>query len=178
MEQIKYEACFGDQSLFDGAKDHHVFACKKDNGEKYFHEKSILSAGGVTVYGDIAMRRIISTPVWTMADKEARRLPEVGCKVLGLFDEEAEIKAENDGLFCVQHKSGKICLLNINELAPIETTKEKAKRLRDKWINKAYGETAVFGGVTQDENNRLKTHLGNIYDVLLSGELKIPQWVE
>ena len=77
---MKYEPVFGDQSLFDGANDCHVFACKKDGGAIYWHDHSILSAGSVTVRGCIAMRRIIADPKrWTVEDKKAGRLREEWC---------------------------------------------------------------------------------------------------
>ena len=92
MSEIKYEAVFGDQSLFDGAPDD-VDLIGHSGGHYKNTPNGILYCGGCTFTADelrntgfIAMRRIIKTPVWTVADQLAGRLPEIGAKYLAGSD--------------------------------------------------------------------------------------------
>jgi hypothetical protein len=117
---------------------------------------------------------------WTVADQKAGRPPYVGYEciyknnhlvtflVLYIDDEFICLKNSNGTVFTIL-----ICDF-IKSYKPIETPDEKAARLEDEWVNKAWSETAVFGGVTQDENDRLKIHLRHIYRAQLSGELSAP----
>lgn len=136
-EEIKFEPLFGDQSLFDTAKDRHVFACKKDNGDVYFHDHSILSAGGVTIYGYIAMRRIIKTPVWTVADQKAGRLPEIGDKHRfdGLTGKFICRFVDFKGDIWSSSELGELYSSGDYEALPIETPDEKAQRLEEEFID-------------------------------------------
>ena len=139
---MKYEPIFGDQSLFDGANDCHVFACKKDGGAIYWHDHSILSAGSVTVRGCIAMRRIIAEPKrWTVADQKAGLLPEVGSLVM-VEDVEAENNIFEFAGVCAGSKrfavkdidDGLLYFYSKEMIAPIESPEEKAQREEDEFV--------------------------------------------
>ena len=188
-EEIKYEAVFGDQSLFDGMMDDcelacgeygykvkgsDLFYCEKYN-QRYGWSKSIKSAFQLSPV--LAMRRIIRTPTWTIADQKAWKLPEAGCLVMVSQNCTATVTAVDNvqKVVAVQCENQALDILSIYEILPIESPEEKAARLEDEWVNKAWGETAVFAGVTQDEHDRLRIHLRHIYRAQLSGELAAPK---
>ena len=132
--EIKYEAVFGDQSLFDSAEPD-VFLVETDGVYKTFHKET---TGKVSIWTrrgcDLAMRRIIRTPTWTVADQQAGRLPDVGCRV---FDEKNEneviVKAINTRQVCLESPDGFIYLLPPDDIQPIESPEEKAARLEDEF---------------------------------------------
>ncbi len=186
METIKYEAVFGDQSLFDNAIGDSVAAI--NHGDVVFCFNSynaflieVMKCNDLPLsyIPEFAMRRIIKTPVWTKADKDAGRLPEVGSKVEYVLNNEFNIIAPADEfenrdilqiLAHVQSESGCMCVAVYNERAhtttqlviecikPIETPEERAQRLRDEWCFEV--------------RNMSK---GELYDALLSGELQSPK---
>ena len=95
---MKYEMIFGDQSLFDGAPECAVIAIKRPfisgvrSEEMYFFSSTfdaVMKAGSSFNFNNVilktdeyAERRIIAEPKrWTLEDKKAGRLPEVGVKV-------------------------------------------------------------------------------------------------
>ncbi len=195
METIKYEAVFGDQSLFNGMLPDAQFVCEEygyaiSNGKLIYCERHNQRCGWSNSFKNlndfipIAMRRIIKTPVWTWDDKKAGRLPEVGCKCVGILNEAIKrVVHVNKHIVAVENeKTLNVCNFTHEEFfrnhKPIETPAEKAQRLEDEWVNKAWGETAVFAGVTQDEHDRLRIHLKHIYRAQLSGELKMPESTE
>ena len=83
--EIKYEAVFGDQSLFDGCSKYAVLAISDMTPVASiveFFEDDNLNFETFDVDSrrlKVAMRRIIKTPVWTHADNEAGRLREEWC---------------------------------------------------------------------------------------------------
>lgn len=98
--EIKYEAVFGPQELFDGAPEDAEYAgwfCQEIRWYMILNGKILFSDGGTWCTSDnpylsadiAAMRRIIKEPErWTVEDQKAGRLPEVGVKVaLNLSDE-------------------------------------------------------------------------------------------
>ena len=109
------------------------------------------------------MRRIISTPTWTVADQNAGKLPEVGCRVLyarnGLNGEIVSIddSDDDDVELCLRFKDKSLLVCKMNLVKPIESKKEKAARLREEWFSKATFMTTY-----------------EIYDNLLSGDLPVP----
>ena len=138
---MKYEAVFGDQSLFDGCYDETAsIVIATSNGLKFvdgeFTEYGIVE-GDVKSDGlRIAMRRIIRTPTWTVADQKAGKLPGVGCKVFDVMNEnEVIVKAINTRQVCLESSDGFIYLLPPSEIKPIETPKEKAQREEDEFID-------------------------------------------
>jgi hypothetical protein len=114
-----------------------------------------------------AMRRIIKTPVWTVADQKAGRLPEVGCDVMAIgVNEVARIAAINNDSVCVVFEDGGFITLHFSGIAPIETPEEKTARLKSEWCAKA---------AKQLKNLEYTSTLTSIYDALLSGELQAPK---
>lgn len=143
---MKYESVFGDQSLFfDAHRDcemvgngHH----KVENGklmvwnfsEKYWAESY---TNKITI---AAMRRIIAEPKrWTLEDKKAGRLPEVG-SLVEWNDCGVKLKVTIESAFfnksCAFSFEGRgIGIAEIFDLSPIETPEEKAKREEDEFVS-------------------------------------------
>jgi len=143
---MKYEAVFGDQSLFfDAHRDcemvgngHH----KVENGklmvwnfsEKYWAESY---TNKITI---AAMRRIIADPKrWTVADQKAGRLPEVG-SLVEWNDCGVKLKVTIESAFfnknCAFSFEGRgIGIAEIFDLSPIETPEEKAQREEDEFVS-------------------------------------------
>ena len=68
--------------------------------------------------------------------------------------------AESRDNIAIQYENGKLDVVRVHCVSPIETPAEKAQRLRDEWCNEA-GLVCSLGMTT----------LTRIYDALLSGEL-------
>lgn len=163
---IKYEAVFGDQSLFDNAIGDSVAAI--NHGDVVFCFNSYnaflievmkcndLPLSELPVF---AMRRIIRTPTWNIADQKAGKLPEVGCKVFDKINEnEVIVKAINARQVCLELIDGFIYLLPPNYIDPIESPEEKAARLRSEWCNRAMDYSTIQ----------------QLYNAMLSGDLPVP----
>ena len=177
---MKYEAVFGDQSLFfDAQKDcemvgngHH----KVENGKLMvwnFTEKRWCNSHTNTITIS-AMRRIIAEPKrWTVEDQKAGRLPEVGAKVDG-----GKVVFVNGFNVVTELKRGAVIVSSsktfLNTFKPIESPEEKAARLRSEWCSNALGSASILSGMQEYELKRLGGYVGNIYDALLSGELSMP----
>ena len=148
--EIKYEAVFGDQSLFDGMMSDCEFASeaygyKFAKGALYYCEKNNENAGwrlsckSHLTFKPSAMRRIIRTPTWTKADQLAGKLPEVGCRVLyarnGLNGEIVSIDDSDvdDVELCLRFKDKSLLVCKMNLVKPIESPEEKAARLEDEF---------------------------------------------
>ena len=163
--EIKYDAVFGDQALFYDAQSdcemvgngHH----KIENGIVKvwnFTEKQWTNNYKQQVTID-AMRRIIRTPTWTVADQKAGKLPEVGCVVMVSPNCKATVTAVDSiqKVVSVQCECQALDILSIHEMLPIESPEEKAARMRDEWVMNA---------------TVMNTY--EIYDALLSGDLPVP----
>ena len=137
--EIKYEAVFGDQSLFDDAEPDVVLA--ETNGVyRTFHKESDKPYDVASVSrSDLAMRRIIRTPIWTKEDWKAGKLPPVGCRVLyarnGLNGEIVSIDDSDvdDVELCLRFKDKSLLVCKMNLVKPIESPEEKAARLEDEF---------------------------------------------
>ena len=183
MNDIRYEPVFGDQSLFaKGPEDADIVGkymgylrfYKVCNSGMYLYRQDIWHKADNDYPGVplLAMRRIIPAPKrWTQADKDAGRLPDVGCKCRqGSKD---EIVVAVTGKFVVTEcQDMSVCTTRndvfIRSYKPIESPEEKAQRERDEWCKKAsFIIPSVTGGLISD--------LGCIHDALLSGELKMPE---
>lgn len=185
MSEVKCEEVFGDQSVFPVKNKEYVVAVKAT----YDDESSEImfdTEYGITLRSNeriIAIRRIIKVPTWTKADQLAGKLPEVGAKFFeGGYGDDEVIKIIDSAVVALRPGnrgavsiSKSLFFLDDGSIKPIETPAEKAQRLEDEWVNKAWGETAVFAGVTQDEHDRLRIHLRHIYKAQLSGQLKAPE---
>ena len=163
---MRYEAVFGDQSLFDGCYDETAsIVIATSNGRKFvageFTEYGIVE-GDVKSDGlRIAMRRIIAEPKrWTVEDQKAGRLPEVGAKCRHGHKEETVI-AVTENFVVTECLDGAVCTTRKFEFMasynPVETPEEKAARLSEEWVDNATFMTTY-----------------EIYDALLSGELTMP----
>ena len=182
--EIKYEMIFGDEGLFDGAPEDCILAVVAPGEDKTFYlenNKSKLRGKVlVTVDGvvNLAMRSIIRTPTWTVADQKAGKLPKVGAEIIELGTERKCTVIWSDvgnEKIVVKFSTDNLQILHRNCFKPIETKEERAQREEDEWVNKAWGKTAVFARATQDERDRLRIHLRHIYRAQLSGELKMPE---
>ncbi len=141
METIKYEAVFGDQSMFDRVnRTDVVIVCESKRDNRHFYD--VEDAIGYLKHSrefsvEVAMRRIIKTPVWTVADQQAGRFPEVGCKALGLFDKVVSVTSVDikNGWLTVQYENDQcVDIYRLSNLTPIETQEERAQRLEDEWV--------------------------------------------
>jgi len=196
---MKYEMIFGDESLFHKAKENDVLAIKCNSTILFFTCDDEYQPCDVLLGSSqfsVAMRRIIQEPKrWTVEDHKAGRLPEVGANVEFVFNNEfnyyepIEEFASGDILDVLAHVyggNGGMCVavynrrtryttqLVIESIRPLETPEEKAERLRNEWVDSAYGNTCIFGGTSEGEKQRLKSHLRSVYDSILSGELSVP----
>lgn len=169
-EQIKYEAVFGDQSLFDGAADDVILVIKDDGAPLFYRDKEKYPRGNVRVSSrdfKVSMRRIIKTPVWTKADQEAGRLPDVGVTVIAIeYEEECKVAAINNNAVCVVFDDGEFITLHVSGISPIEKPEERAKCVREEWCNSA---------AKLLKNLEYSSTLTSIYDAIISGELKMPE---
>ena len=177
---VTYEPVFGDQSLFDGMlpdcefivgtygykiKDGKCFYCEKYN-HKYGWSPTGDAAKALSPV--IAMRRIIAEPKrWTVEDKKAGRLPDVGS--IGLTNYGRAEYLGNDSTSIdkchVRYEDGYCERIAIEKFTPLETPEEKAERLREEWC---------YTAAKQLKNLEYSSTLTSIYDALLSGELTMP----
>ena len=177
---MKYEAFFGDQSLFDNAP---LGAELVGHGGGFYKnsQDGPIYCGGCTFTTDeyrnigfIAARRIIEEPKrWTVEDQKAARLPEVGAKVDG-----GKVVFVNGFNVVTELKSGAVIVSSpktfLNTFNPIETPEEKAARLREEWCIKALSSCSILSGMQNYELKRLGGYIKDIYDALLSGDIPVP----
>ena len=174
--EIKYEAVFGDQSLFDGLMNDCEFASEEygyifANGALYYCERYNEKAGWALsckshlTFKPSAMRRIIRTPTWTVADQKAGKLPGVSCRVnfchkLNANWRTGEIKYIDDQVIVIKTDDvARPFVYEVErvEFKPIESPEEKVARMREEWVMNA---------------TVMNTY--EIYDALLSGDLPVP----
>ena len=175
--EIKYEAVFGPQELFGGMMDDCEFASEEygymfANGVLYccerYNEKAgwWLSCKSHLTFKPSAMRRIIRTPTWTVADQKAGKLPEVGSKLIYTETLDAfefvGVIAGSMRWACKDFQDGFLYFFEQSEMSPIESPiespEEKAARLRSEWCNIAMDYSTIQ----------------QLYDAMLSGELPVP----
>ena len=177
---MKYEMIFGDEKLFDGAPESATHAVK---GGGFYSVKNkfvsyvssgIFNGSNVEALGGylIAERRIIKEPKqWTLEDKKAGRLPEVVAKYAYDGVEVTCRHINKAGDICGHAKNGDVWCQSINEITPIETPEEKARRERDEWSKKA----SQFIDDELDCVNLVGEHvMRRFYNAMLSGELPVP----
>ena len=190
-EQYKYEPIFGDQSLFDGApedaeavgggkphQDALVFYKFSDGEFQYKYEAEIddwkVSTCKHPQSVIKAMRRIIRTPIWTVEDQKAGKLPEVGAKLIYTETWDAfefvGVIAGSMRWACKDFQDGFLYFFEQSEMSPIETPAEKAQRERDEWIDNACSFICFYDICRVDAIKSLEI----TYDKLKSGELPMP----
>ena len=188
--EIKYEAVFGDQSLFvKGPEDANIvgkymgnprFYKVCDSGVYFYQQATWHKADkdypGVPL---LAMRRIIRTPTWSVADQKAGKLPEVSCRVnfchkLNANWRTGEIKYIDDQVVVIKTDDvARPFVYEVDrvEFNPIESPEEKSARLREEWKNNVIE-------IHQGKRRKMSTStflLDDIYDALLSGKLAAPK---
>ena len=191
--EIKYEAVFGDQSLFDSTVgtinddaliilargDYKVFFQNIEDAFSWMQTDESYRSKCICSY---AMRRIIRTPTWTVADQKAGKLPDIGSKAVSVYGFcVVDILAVRNG--CVVACNSDIsdarpCVFTIDNFlelfTPIESPEEKAARLRKEWCIKALSSCSILSGMQKYELKRLGGYIEDIHDALLSGNLPVP----
>ena len=185
--EIKYEAVFGPQSLFDDALDD-IVAIRLNNysclsyGYLTKDKLDVLGVSELKAIPIVAMRRIIRTPTWTVADQKAGMLPEVGCRVnfchkLNTNWRTGEIKYIDDQVTVIKADDiDRPFVYEVDrvEFKPSESPEEKAARLREEWCSNALDSASILSGMREYDLKRFGGYIGNIYDALLSGDLPVP----
>jgi len=163
----KYIPVFGPQELFDNAPECAVIAIKRPfisgvrSEEMYFFSSTfdaVMKAGSSFNFNNVilktaeyAERRIIAEPKrWTLEDKKAGRLPEVGAIVVSDgFNEKCEFLGVGmvNGFFVVRLPNGLISINSASSFKPIETPEEKAQREEDEFISSLSGADIQDGTV-------------------------------
>lgn len=180
---IKYEAVFGDQSLFEESNSKSdlvvVSADVSGRSKTYFFASLVAAFNFITdfpprgiVFHSAAMRRIIRTPTWTVADQKAGRLPDVGCRVGTSIGECVVIGVDlNLNFVGVQHQDdGCMDVLSIDTIKPIESPEEKAARLEDEFYQAVRKTCAI--GPSEEQAFRLACKVA--HRMMLSGDLPVP----
>lgn len=145
---MKYEMIFGDAGLFDGAPDDAEYAgwfCQETRWYMILNGKILFSDGGSWCTSDnpylsadiAAMRRIIKEPKrWTVEDKKAGRLPEVGAEY---FDKNkcvcVFLFSDAEGYLWGRTEKSMASCTSLQLALPIETPEEKAKREEDEFVD-------------------------------------------
>ena len=162
---MNYEYIFGDYNFIDPEAS---IALGNELGD-IIEYRSIWPFVPPLGYTVIAARKVFNIPTWTKADKEAGRLPEVGCVVMVGPETKATITAYDSiqKVFSVQCENESLDILKLHEILPIETPEERAKRVREKWCSSANML------ISKDKDDRAESAV--IYDAILSGELKMPE---
>ena len=176
--EIKYEAVFGDQSLFDDAHNEathatsgHGFYKVNEDGLMEYLSNGVMNGNKnetLTAYL-IAERRIIRTPTWTAADQNAGKLPEVLAKVDG-----GVVVFVNSFNVVTELESGAVIVSSpktfLNTFKPIESPEEKAARLEDEFYQ-AVRKTCAIGS-SEEQAFRLACKVA--HRMMLSGDLPVP----
>ena len=171
---MKYEYLCGYESDFFTMPENIIAVVQLDHCVQGLTEFNQIIECGKPV---LAMRRIIAEPKhWTVEDKKAGRLPEVGS--IGLTNYGRAEYLGNDSTSIdkchVRYEDGYCERIAIEKFTPLETPEEKAARLREEWCIKALSSCSILSGMQKYELKRLGGYIEDIYDALLSGELPIP----
>jgi len=156
---MKYEAVFGDQKRFNEQNNEmaEVMLWHDFLGPNFvsLKELSRMNSEGSIPHGSVvlAMRRIIAEPKrWTLEDKKAGQLPEVGAEVQFNFYQSAVmrqgvIKYIDDQVAVIQTEdvTRPFCYETCKVVfTPIETPEEKAERLEDEFVNELMKDKSVI----------------------------------
>ena len=141
MSEVKCEAVFGDQSLFDGASEFVEVIRFNDYSRDYLwgdlNTIQLLTFEELKATPIVAMRRIIRTPTWTTADQKAGKLPEVG--MIGALKNGREIEYLGKSVGGTLHHvrfvdDGECIRISLFDFFPIESPEEKAEREEDEFV--------------------------------------------
>ena len=160
--EIKYEAVFGDYKFSSPACEVAMQSSFGEIIEMRLTKPLVIPEG----WGVIAMRRIIRTPIWTVEDQKAGKLPKVGAEVKFNFYQSAVmrqgvIKYIDDQVAVIQTEdvTRPFCYETCKVVfTPIESPEEKAARMRDEWCNRAMDYSTIQ----------------QLYNAMLSGDLPVP----
>ena len=139
MNEYKYEAVFGDYKFSSPACEIAMQSSFGEIIEMRFTKPLVIPEG----WGLIAMRRIIAEPKrWTVEDKKAGRMPEVGCRVdfchkLNTNWRTGEIKYIDNQVAVIKADDIDrpfVYEFDRVEFKPIETPEEKAQREEDEFV--------------------------------------------
>jgi hypothetical protein len=148
---MKYEMIFGDQKRFNEQNNEmaEVMLWHDRLGQNFvsIKELSRMNLEGAIPHGSVvlAVRRIIAEPKhWTLEDKKAGRLPELGAEFMELGQNKPSVVIKHIDGCVVALRSGKNqgavtisngCFFPPGEAAyPIETPDEKAQREEDEFV--------------------------------------------
>ena len=182
MNEIKYEAVFGDQGLFDKAPPDAEFACVNTVNQVRHYYKSVAGemftftvaegwvkssqSGWILAAG----RAITYAPVWTKLDQQAGKLPAVDGKCRHLTGElvKTVIAVTKTHIVLDADNGTDPDVLYHDEFMqyyrPIETPEERAMRVRIEWSRTA-----------SKIANETQGGMSAVYDAIISGELKMPE---
>ena len=175
MSEIKYEAVFGDQSLFDGAPEDAEYAgwfCQEVRWYMILNGKILFSDGGTWCTSDnpylsadiAAMRCIIKEPKrWTLEDKKAGRLPVVGAKCRQGHKDEIVIAA-TEKFVVTECQDMSVCTTRkdvfMRSYNPIETPEEKVQREQEEFVasfnSEKYSNPTLYREGLRDAYRKLK----------------------
>ena len=184
---MKYEMIFGDEGLFDNAIGDSVAAINHGDVVYCFNSYNaflieVMKCNDLPLSDvpEFAMRRIIPEPKrWTLEDKDAGRLPDVGSRIfVPLMQEEQNvIYTSKNVIISISDSDGAVTrteVKSIDRINPIETPEEKAKRLEDEFINYVlHHEKSQIN--SSEELVAAKRAIKLAYKLQLSGELPMPK---
>ena len=134
--EIKYEAVFGPQHLFKLPSAEIIVV--GPHGDKTESNIDLMIGNTPDDYVIVAMRRIIRTPTWSVADQKAGRLPEVGAKCRQGHKDEIVV-AVTEKFVVTECQDMSVCTTRkdvfMRSYNPIETPEEKAQREEDEFVS-------------------------------------------
>ena len=185
---MKYEYLCGHVSDFFTMPENVIAVVRLDHCVQGLTEFNQITGCGKPV---LAMRRIIAEPKrWTVEDKKAGRLPDVGCIVEYFNNNEhdnTEVTAQwrnGDELEILRHQNKNKAFVVFNARAerssdlivqcmkPIETPKEKAQREEDEFVNELMKDSQVI--YTSSEQLAMCRKTARAAYRKLSGALSVP----
>ena len=191
MNEIKYEPLYGLQKPFDnGPADSTAYGLFRDGDEYIYYKIDKTSVycfdtdnqwshiDGAPTIPFLAMRRIIQEPKrWTVEDKKAGRLPEVG-SVIHFINDIKDVEfvgsTRNGKTWIYKYSDGSMLFAPSQCFTPLETPEEKAEWLREEWCRKALDSAGLLSEMKRYDLKRLGEYIGSIHDALLSGALSVP----
>ncbi len=134
-KDIQFEYLIGDEQKFKEATD--IVVAIIQYGESDFCWLTDINEVPKVEGNLIALRRIISTPTWSVADQKSGKLPEVGALVKPIASNPVPflgVDRKNRTLWVFQGGDGFVFSCLASRCEPIETPTEKAARLEDEFF--------------------------------------------